>query len=80
MFSCEFNKISKNNFFTEHLQTTASAFSFSEATIGGVLWKKMFLKISQNSQENTSDFDIFKNSFFAEHLWTTASGFFVQRY
>ena len=25
----------------------------SEATTGGVLWKKVFLKISQNSQENT---------------------------
>ena len=50
MFPCEFSKIS---FFTEHLQTTASAFSFSEAATGGVLWKKVFLKISQNSQENT---------------------------
>ena len=53
MFSCEFSKISKNTFFTEHLRTTASAFSFSEAATGGVLWKKVFLKISQNSQENT---------------------------
>ena len=53
MFSCEFSKISKNIFFTEHLRTTASAFSFSEAATGGVLWKKVFLKISQNSQENT---------------------------
>ena len=50
MFSCEFSKISKNTFFTEHLRTTASAFSFSEAATGGVLWKKVFLKISQ---ENT---------------------------
>ena len=53
MFSCEFSEISKNTFFTEHLRTTASAFSFSEAATGGVLWKKVFLKISQNSQENT---------------------------
>ena len=53
MFSCEFSKISKNTFFTEHLRTTASAFSFSEAATGGVLWKKMFLKITQSSQENT---------------------------
>ena len=53
VFSCEFSKISKNTFFAEHLQTTASAFSFSEAATGGVLWKKVFLKISQNSQENT---------------------------
>ena len=53
MFSCEFSEISKYTFFTEHLQMTASAFSFSEAATGGVLWKKVFLKISQNSQENT---------------------------
>ena len=52
MFSCEFSKISKSTFFTEHLRTTASAFSFSEAATGGVLWKNVFLKISQKSQEN----------------------------
>ena len=53
MFSCEFSEIFKNTFFTEHLRTTVSAFSFSEAATGGALWKKVFLKISQNSQENT---------------------------
>ena len=53
MFSCEFSKISKNIFFTEHLRTPASAFSFSEAATGGVLWKRVLLKILQNSQENT---------------------------
>ena len=37
VFSCEFSKISKNTFFTEHLRTTASAFSFSEAATGGVI-------------------------------------------
>ena len=26
---------------------------FTEAATGGVLWKKVFLEISQNSQENT---------------------------
>ena len=41
-------EIFKNTFFTEHLRTTASAFSFSEAATGGVLWKKVFLKISKN--------------------------------
>ena len=46
-------EIFKNTFFTEHLLKTASAFSFLEAATGGVLWKKVFLKISQNSQENT---------------------------
>ena len=53
MFICEFSKIFKNIIFTEYLRTTASAFSFSEAATAGVLWKKMFLKISQSSQENT---------------------------
>ena len=52
VFSCEFSEISKSTFFTEHLWTTASAFSFSEAATGGVLWKKVFLKVSENSQEN----------------------------
>ena len=52
MFSSEFSKISKNTFFTEHLRTTASAFFFSEAATRDVLWKKMFLKILQKSQEN----------------------------
>ena len=64
MFSCEFSEISKNTFFTEHLRTTASAFSFSEAATGGVLWKKVFLKISQNSQENTCGLRNFQ-----EHLF-----------
>ena len=44
MFSCEFSKISKNTFFTEHLRKTASAFSFSEAATGGALWKKGVLE------------------------------------
>ena len=30
-----------------------------EVTTGGVLWKKMFLEISQNSQENTCARDFF---------------------
>ena len=80
VFSCEFSEISKNSFCKEYLRTTASAFSFSEAATGSVLWKKVILKISQNSQENTLFFEIFKNTFFTEHPWTTASGFFVQRY
>ena len=64
MFSCEFSKISKKNFFTEHLQTTASTFSFSEADTGGVLWRKMFLKISQNLQENTFGLRNFQKQLF----------------
>ena len=67
MFSCEFSKILKNTFFTEHLRTTASACSFSEAAIRGVLWKKVFLKILQNSQENTCGLRNFQ-----EHLFNRA--------
>ena len=53
----------------------------SEVATRGVLWKKAFLEISRNSQENTcvrvsfliSFLEISKNTFFTEHLWTTAS-------
>ena len=64
VFSCEFRKISKNTFFTEHLWMTACAFSFSKAATGSALWKKMFLKILQNSQENP--FDLWN---FQKHLF-----------
>ena len=60
MFSCEFSKIPKITFFTEHLRTTASVFSFSEAATGDVLWKKVFLNISENLQENTFGFRNFQ--------------------
>ena len=68
MFSREFSKISKNTFFTEHLRTTTYAFSFSEGATEGVLWKKVFLKISQNSQENT-----FGSRNFQKHLFYRTS-------
>ena len=59
----------ENTFFTEHLQSTASAFSFSEAATGGGLWKKEFLKISQNLQENTFGLRNFqKHLFYRTHL------------
>ena len=61
----------------------------SEAATRGVLCKKVFLEISQNSQERPAcnfikkgtlaqvfscEFcEISKNTFFTEHLWTTAS-------
>ena len=64
MFSCKFSVISKNTIFREHLRTTASAFSFSEAATRGVLWKNVFLEISQNSPENTCGFQNFQ-----EHLF-----------
>ena len=50
MFPPVFSEISKTDFFTEPLRTTASAFSFSEAATGGVLRKLVFLKILPNSQ------------------------------
>ena len=65
-----------------------SGFSYTEAATGGVLYKKLFLEISQNSQENTCarvsflikmfscEFcEISKSTFFTEHLWMTASGY-----
>ena len=50
-----------------------------KVAIRGVLWKKVFLKISPNSQENTCVRVSFliscrpENTFFTEHLWTDAS-------
>ena len=64
-------------------------YSFTEAATRCVRWKKVFLKISQNSQEYTCasflqlykrhrfftvDFAKFlRTPFFTEHLWMTAS-------
>ena len=60
----------------------------SEAATRGVLYKKVFLEIWQNSQENTCakvstllkrdsgtgvSCDFSKNTLFTEYLWTTAS-------
>ena len=42
---------------------------FAEAATGGVLWKKVFLKILQNSQENTCASNFIKKE-------TLAQGFF----
>ena len=49
MFSCEFYEISKNIFFTEHHLATASEKQPAEVFYE----KKLFLKVPQNSQENT---------------------------
>ena len=43
MFFCEFCKISKNTFFTEHLRTTASA-THPEAIVQGCTVKKDVLE------------------------------------
>ena len=60
MFSSEFIEISKYTFFTEHLRTTASAFSFSEAATGGVLCKRAFLKILQNGLRNFQEHHFYR--------------------
>ena len=58
--------------------------NFSEAATGGVLWKKMFLKNLQHSQEvedlqlyqktlfSSEYCEIFKSTYFEEHLLRTA--------
>ena len=66
----------------------AERWMLTEALTRGVLRKKVFLKISENSHENTCarvlrlkahvlfscEFsEIFKNTFFTEHHWTTAT-------
>ena len=61
--SFEFSEISKNTFFTEHPWMPASTFSFSEAATRGVLLKKVFVKISQNLQENTCGLQNFQEHF-----------------
>ena len=44
-----------------------SVFSFSEAATGSVLWKKVFLKISQNSWENTFGLRNFQKHLFLQN-------------
>ena len=43
---------------------TASAFSFSEAATGGVPWKNVFLKISENSRKSTFGLQNFQKNLF----------------
>ena len=53
MFSCEFCQIFKNTYFHETpLAVSSFIIKPSEAATRGVLFKKVFLEISQNSQEN----------------------------
>ena len=60
------------------LDVTLRAFapsSILEAATGGILWKKVFLEISQNAQVFSCEIcEIAKNTFFTEHLWMTAPG------
>ena len=64
MFSCEFSKISKNTFFTEHLRTTASVFSFSEAATRGVLWKRCSWKFRKIHKKTPLVCEIFQKHLF----------------
>ena len=72
MFSCEFSKISKNTFFKEHLWTTASVFSLSEAATGGVLWKRCSWK-SRKSQEKHLWFAKFSRTPFLQNTSATTT-------
>ena len=74
-FTVKFQEFSKIWILEEHQFSRAPLkFCFQrpklviiKAATRDVLWKKVFLKISQNSQE--SEFcEIIKNSFFKEHL------------
>ena len=72
LWICE---ISKKIFFTEHLRATASAFRFSKAATGGVIWKKRSWKFCKIHRKTPLVCEIFKNTFFTEHLRKIASAF-----
>ena len=78
-------------FYEKFYKNTRTFFSYiiftsTEAATGGALYEKVFLEISQNSQENIcarvsfliqlqawGEFcEISKNTFFTEYLWATA--------
>ena len=66
-FPSNLGKFLRTPLFQEHpeyLRTTASAFIFSEAATGDVLWKKVFLKILQNLQEHTCGLRNFQEQLF----------------
>ena len=75
MFSSEFTKFLRTPFLQNTSRRLLLFLAFLEAATGVILWKKVFLKISQNSQKKLLAYEIFKNTFFTEHLWTTASAF-----
>ena len=69
VFSCEYCEIFRNTCLEEHLWTAASRVFLLEAVVQRCSVKKVFLKISQNSEESTCDrvsflvkiFFLFKN-------------------
>ena len=85
-----YSKCDSESCYIRHYEDTSYSQRPEAATRGGAvsLWKKAFLEISQNSQENicvpvcietlalvfSCQFcQISKNIFFTEHSWTTAS-------
>ena len=56
--------IRKSSFFTEHLRTTASAFSFSEATTEALYEKRCSWKLHKFHRKAALVGEIFKNTFF----------------
>ena len=65
------------------IQGLTSCFQVTEAVTGGVLWKNMFVKTSQNSQENTClgvSFLIKLNNtgVFLWILWNFKNNFFTE--
>ena len=73
----------RENYVYSHQALTFSLL-LSKAAIRGVLQKKVFLEISQNSQENICARVSFlirlqAPAFFAEHLWTTACFVLTQK-
>ena len=82
MFSCEFREISKNTFFIEHLRTTVSAFSFSEATTGGIFTGKhlRFTKFSGTAfLQNTSATATLLKWGSANSVWKTSDEYSLSR-
>ena len=87
MEGCFYNSLKKLRSFTKLFEIYQhQLFRFqidAEAATRGVLWEKVFLEISENSQENTCSrvssvpdlfsSEISKTTFFSEHLRTTAS-------
>ena len=70
----------ETHFFVKKLLHTHPAIELTEAATGGVLWKKVNLEISPNSQENTCSrlwhcefCEISKKTFFTERPCSTTS-------
>ena len=63
MFSCEFSKIFKNTFFTEHLRTTSSDFSFQKQPPEVFYEKRCSWEFRKIHRKTLLVCKIFKNTF-----------------